>query len=331
MVTTCPYGINYIWLDTRILVFGFIVRTPSPSAANKKMMRRFAKNVVAPELVETAKRTYAQAGLRFSNDIEHRKREIIDTYVAERRYEIDYLQNLKPEIQRSLSFFHDYKQFIAQVRQNINVVLEARYPNGDLEDKLARALPAETAIYWASILMEEKLKTAFLLMNPERIVNGNEITIFRLHGLVTKYVRIYQATARAKQVNMRLEGTSNGDIKGNPTAIAVIPHTLIDNALKYAPRGTEVRVAFEEDDKAIGLRVTSLGPEVAEDEKAKIFELFYRGRGAQALDEEGAGFGLYLAQFVAKQIGANIEVSQGRVPDRKDLVTTFSVRFRRER
>ncbi|MGA7796509.1 MAG: hypothetical protein WCA19_26070, partial [Candidatus Acidiferrales bacterium] len=76
--------------------------------------------------IESAAQVYATAINAFDHDVKARKAAIITEYAKNRRYETDFLENLKPVIQQSFSFVHDYKQFIARVRQNINVVIEAR-------------------------------------------------------------------------------------------------------------------------------------------------------------------------------------------------------------
>ncbi len=118
---------------------------------------------------------------------------------------------------------------------------------------------------------------------------------------------------------------------GNPAAVPVIPHTLIDNALKYSKRGSEVRIEFQETNSDIDFRVISYGPQIADDELDKIFDVFYRGRSARDQEEEGAGFGLYLAQFIATTMGTRITVSQSAAESQFGYRTTFSVRFHRAR
>ncbi|MGD0778441.1 MAG: sensor histidine kinase [Candidatus Solibacter sp.] len=328
----CPHGFNFIRRKPEFLIFGFLIESQNTSAAHKKALRHYRSHILKPAEIERASQTFETVLRDFGEDIDAKKKAIIDEYRRTKRYQKEFLDNIRPEIQKSFSFLHDYRQFIARVRQNINVVLEHRYPGEDLDQKLSAALPAEKAIYWASILMEEKLQTAFLLLHPERITNPTDLTVFRLHGLVTKYLRIYDSAFAAKDVKVRVVGSSIGEIKGNGAAVPVIPHTLIDNALKYSERGAEVLIKFAETDHDVELSVSSYGPNIDDDEFEKIFEIFYRGRNATRQEEEGAGFGLYLAQFIANQMGTRIQVTQTR--DKKGTYgfwTTFSVRFTRER
>jgi signal transduction histidine kinase len=265
----------------------------------------------------------------FNAEISQAQAEIMEIYKADHKFKKELLETLKPEIQRNLAFLHDYKQFVARVKQNINVVL-SRYGSGEIDQLLAKATPSEAAIYWTSSMMIEKLQTAFLLLHPEKLQSPSP-TVFRLHGLVTKYIRIYNSSFVEKGVRLDVQGESLGDIRGDSTAIGVIPQTLLDNAFKYSEKGSRVIVTFQESDEAIVLSVASMGPRIEPDEVNKIFDLFYRGRNAVKMWEEGAGFGLHLAQFVALSLGTEIRVQQSPTRSRYGYETTFSVRFPRVR
>jgi signal transduction histidine kinase len=330
-VQTCSWGINFAWFDARLLVFGFLLPSDQGSAAHSKATRQYPRSRISLEALDEARQRYAQVLSAFAQDIEARKQAIIQDYVQSHRYEEDFLARVRPEIQRSLSITHDYRQFVARIRQLINVVLETRYPGVDLDQKLGRAFPSETAIYWAAALREEKLQTTMLLLNLDRMNGLGEEGVFRLHGLVTKYLRIYQASFDERGVRLRTVGVSVGSIRGVSKAVGVIPHTLIDNALKYSKRDSEVEVEFRETEREITLSVSSLGPRIAADERDKIFDVFYRGRDAKRQEEEGAGFGLYLAQLVATRMGTSIRVEQeGSQTSRFGHRTRFSVTFLRE-
>jgi len=329
-LVTCSYGVNYHRISERQVIFGFLLPGASATSAQKKTLRQHPENRITNSELTRAIGLLKDAQENIDNEILSAKKEIMEVYKAEQEFKTDLLDLLKPEMEKNLAFLHDYKQFVARVKQNINVVLKTRYGSGEIEELLAKALPSEVAIYWASSLMTEKLQTAFLLLHPEKLQSPN-VTIFRLHGLVTKYVRIYRTSFQDKGVLLDVQGASVGDVKGDSSAIGVIPQTLLDNALKYSERESKVSVSFQETESQIILSVNSFGPKIESDELNRIFELFYRGRNAIKLQEEGAGFGLHLAQFVARSFGSEIVVRQNPGRNRWGYETTFSVSFPRER
>lgn len=329
-LSVCSYGVNYQRISERQIVFGFLLPGATTTDAQKKALRQNPQNRISALELKRATDTLSQAQEAFEAEIARAQREIMEIYKKDQRFKRDLLEQLKPEIEKNLAFLHDYKQFVARVKQNINVVLKVRYGTGEVEQLLARALPAEAAIYWASSMMTEKLQTAFLLMHPEKLQSPSP-TVFRLHGMVLKYVRIYNSSFVEKGVKLEVQGESIGEIKGDSTAVGVIPQTLLDNALKYSEKGSKVTVSFLETDDSIDFSVTSFGPRIEADETEKIFDLFYRGRNAVRVQEEGAGFGLHLAQFVARSIGSEIRVLQSPTKARYGFETSFSIRFPRER
>jgi len=330
-LATCSYGIDYIHFDSELLVFGILVDGHSAlSTAQKKQRQLNPDKVVGSAELTRAVDCYRGAQKEMGIDLAARKAAIIANYQKSMQYTQEFLDSLQPSIQKSFSVLHDYRQFIGRVRQNINVLIETRYGGRDFDEKLGKSHPSEGAIYWASILMEEKLKTASMLVNPEQITSSGESKVFRLHGAVLKYVRIYNAAFVEKNVTLRVIGESVGMVRGHPQALPVIPHTLIDNALKYSLSGSDVREVFRESEYDIELKVISFGPRIEQDELTSIFEIFYRGRNATLQDEDGSGFGLYLAQFIAQQTGTSITVHQSPDQTRYGHQTTFSVCFRRE-
>lgn len=116
----------------------------------------------------------------------------------------------------------------------------------------------------------------------------------------------------------------------NPDAIGVIPHAFIDNAIKYAPDGTEILLTFAENAQTISFSVGSLGLQITKSEREHIFDLFFRAAAAGETSVDGTGFGLGLAQHIATEVGAKLGVSQEAKPSRPgNYWTTFSAEFQK--
>jgi two-component system OmpR family sensor kinase len=89
-------------------------------------------------------------------------------------------------------------------------------------------------------------------------------------------------------------------------------HQLVDNALKFSPAGTTVRVSLRADVEAneAVISVSDRGPGIRGDELPHLFERFYRGATARS-DENtpGLGLGLALSQAVVHAHGGRIEAA----------------------
>ena len=292
-------------------------------------MMRTVKPHVTREYVDVVVQRSREATAELEADLKRRRDQVIADYQASKGYQADLLELLRPDLETALAQVHDYKQFVQQIAQNLDVLLETRFPGRPIDEKLDLASHEEVAMYWTAQLMDEKLDAALYLLYPERVHQEHERRTFRFHGLVAKYAKIYQNRISSKGLHLRYEGETWASVEGNRRAIALIPHALLDNAIKYAPEGTEIVLRFSDDAEAINFEVESIGPRIESNELRRIFEPFYRGKAAKTRHVEGTGFGLAEAQHVARAIGTEIMVSQRPQRHREGFVTSFSIRIPR--
>jgi signal transduction histidine kinase len=269
---TCSYGINYQRFSDSLLLFGFLVRGSHLTPTQARAFRQNPGSVIDSSLLTRTVKLLKAEQQNFSDKKSATLSAIVDEYKAQIMFKPDLLELLRPQVRESLSFLHDYRQFVARVTQNINVVLQKRYPGQSIDQQLEHALREEAAIYWSAKLMEDKLYNTLMLMQPEQLTNAPR-TSFRLHGFIHKHFRIYEAAFAEKGVRIYENGTSVGEVNA-PQAFAAIPHSLLDNALKYSLRGSQVTVSYREDSDTIEFGVTSFGPKINSDELTKIFEPF---------------------------------------------------------
>ena len=92
-------------------------------------------------------------------------------------------------------------------------------------------------------------------------------------------------------------------VQGDAAALTALVRNLVDNALRYAPRGARVELRVLEEGGAVLLRVDDSGPGIVPAERGRVFDRFYRHAGA---DESGAGLGLAIVRSVAERHGATV-------------------------
>ena len=86
----------------------------------------------------------------------------------------------------------------------------------------------------------------------------------------------------------------------------VITH-LLENAAKYSPEGTPVRITAEHNGNQVVVSVSDKGPGIDSFEQSLIFEKFYRGRNQQYA-VHGTGMGLAIAKVIVEAHGGTIGV-----------------------
>jgi signal transduction histidine kinase len=105
-------------------------------------------------------------------------------------------------------------------------------------------------------------------------------------------------------------------VRGNADAIWDAIRNLVENAVSHSPTGGEVAVTVCQDGT---LTVADHGPGVPNEDRQRIFERFWRGRGAS---RPGAGLGLSIVAEIAKAHGGSIGVA-----DRPGGGAMFSLRI----
>lgn len=97
-------------------------------------------------------------------------------------------------------------------------------------------------------------------------------------------------------------------IRADREAIALALRNLLDNAIKYSPESSTVRVAVQSRGAFTSISVADQGPGIPHTEQRDIFRKFVRGTAARALNVKGTGIGLAIADHIVKAHGGCLEV-----------------------
>src|SRR6202011_2106571 len=126
--------------------------------------------------------------------------------------------------------------------------------------------------------------------------------------LAANAVEFYAPAAELKNIDLALRSNGPVPVSGDPVLLAQALSNLIDNALKYAPVNGAIEVAvLERGDGTAQVSVSDNGPGIADSEKHKVMERFYRCDASRGTP--GVGLGLSLVQAVAKLHGSALELS----------------------
>jgi signal transduction histidine kinase len=93
-----------------------------------------------------------------------------------------------------------------------------------------------------------------------------------------------------------------------PARLRVIVSNLVDNAAKYA--GGPVRVTARSTERAVVVAVSDHGPGLRGAAPEDLFAPFRRGPGSDGV--QGTGIGLYLARLLARTLGGDLTLREGR-------------------
>ncbi len=91
----------------------------------------------------------------------------------------------------------------------------------------------------------------------------------------------------------------------DPRRVEQILTNLLSNAQKYGSSATAPRVSIARRHDAVVVTVLNEGPSLANDERLKVFEPYYRGRERKA-EARGLGLGLYICKKLIEEHGGRI-------------------------
>ncbi|MCJ0764356.1 ATP-binding protein [Variovorax terrae] len=100
-------------------------------------------------------------------------------------------------------------------------------------------------------------------------------------------------------------------VQGQSEALRVLLRNLLDNAIKYTPVPGRVDVGLHIDGTQARLMVDDSGPGIAEPERERVFDRFYRAHSPDAAPAAtGSGLGLAIVQAIAQQHGAALRLER---------------------
>lgn len=112
--------------------------------------------------------------------------------------------------------------------------------------------------------------------------------------------------AEEKQIEMEMKEFSDMELLHDPRWTAEAISNVLDNAVKYSPAKSTIRIRVEPMVSYVLIEVEDEGIGIEKSEYPNIFKRFYRGKRPEAEAQEGAGVGLYLVRKIFEEQGGNV-------------------------
>jgi len=130
-----------------------------------------------------------------------------------------------------------------------------------------------------------------------------------------------QIVARQKNVEVTVDQFEEAPIQGDPTLVRQLIMIVLDNAVKFTDAGGQVhiRVSMREGVPTFSVEDTGIG--IKQEELSRVFQRFFRGETARSRTD-GAGLGLSIASWIAREHGADISLSS-EPGEGTNVVVTF--------
>ncbi len=136
-------------------------------------------------------------------------------------------------------------------------------------------------------------------------LHRDEVDLLTLAREVTAHLGVL---AEEKVQSLAAEGSAGVVVNGDRLVLRQALVNVVDNAIKYSPQGSRIRIAVSGDEATGRVDVIDQGPGIPPAHRDRIFERFYRIDKGRSREQGGAGLGLSLAQWAVTAHGGRIDV-----------------------
>lgn len=201
---------------------------------------------------------------------------------------------------------HQLKTPLANIIMNTELLQDPALGEEERKEFLEHTRSQADKMQW---LMADLLKASRLengIIHFDAGYTGIKETIARAVSAVF-------AQASSKKIGIMVEEFEDFKLYHNPKWTAEAMANLLENAVKYSPPDSHIRIILVRLDIYTRILIKDEGIGIPKSEFNQIFRRFYRGKEVE--QQEGSGLGLYLAQLILQcekgYITVSSEVGQG--------------------
>lgn len=222
----------------------------------------------------------------------------------------DDLSNLSEVLNGFLDKIEDLMNGIREVSNNI--AHDLRTPLSGLRSDIEalKGQPVEDYKIDALLLDADRILSIFQALlritNIEKGKRSQFLGDVNLATVIQDVVDLYDPVAEEKDIRLEIDADSDLKIRGDSDLIFQFLTNLIDNAIKFSPQGSVIRMYARMEKNQVITSIEDQGPGISDQEKEKVFKHFYRGDASR--NTPGNGLGLSLVRAVAEQHQAKISL-----------------------
>lgn len=235
---------------------------------------------------------------------------------------IDELNKLFKRLREA---FEREKRFAADAAHELRTPLAALKAQAQVALKATNEIEMRNALTKVLLGVDRSTHVIQQLLTLSRMVPQATIKEFEPVDIVKQAKEIIAdlaPAALAKNTEIELIAPeANLVVMGYPTAISILIRNLVDNAIRYTPNGSMVKVLIYSENCLLFFRVTDNGPGIPKELHNRVFERFFRVLGNKTT---GSGLGLGIVQQIAELHEAKIYLSAPEVGTGLQVTVIFS-------
>jgi len=214
------------------------------------------------------------------------------------------LSRLQSSVSRERRFIadaaHELRTPLAAMKINVEALQERSQFDGDK--------PLLQSLLNSGDRATRLVKQLLSLMRSDAIADAAGKDRVLLDAVVEERLAELAPIAREKSVELELHtGVDEAAVIAQREGLASLIDNLVENAIKYSPRGGTVTVRIDDTPGGIELSIADSGPGIPQQLRERVFERFFR---APDQAQSGSGLGLAIVRSVAEQLGATIVLAE---------------------
>ena len=223
-----------------------------------------------------------------------REREALLAREREARAEAERAARVRDEVLAMVS--HDLRSPLSAIAMSANGLLD-----GSADPRVLASAIADSS-QWALRIIRDLLDVTAIEAGGLAI-HREPMTVLAIAEMIWS---LFAAPAAAAGVTLEVEraGTPLW-VEADVDRLVQAVGNLVDNAIKFTPRGGRVALTVRQSGEAVRFRVEDTGPGIPPESLPHLFDRFWQ---AHQTGRGGAGLGLVIAQGIARGHGGSIEV-----------------------
>jgi two-component system phosphate regulon sensor histidine kinase PhoR len=219
-------------------------------------------------------------------------------------------------VTKELSVARLQSDFVAAVSHEFRTPLAAMcHLTESLEEN--RVDEDRRPLYYRTLARENRRLTKMVedLLDFARLESGRQVyrkEELEVGDLVRGVVDAFseEALANGRRIQLDLPADERR-VRGDSEALARAVRNLLDNAVKYSPASSPVRVEVSAEGQQVAVSVRDEGDGIAKTEQRRIFGKFVRGSSSRDLNVKGTGIGLAMVRHIVEAHGGSVVVDSG--------------------
>ncbi|MFL5455453.1 MAG: ATP-binding protein [Myxococcales bacterium] len=210
----------------------------------------------------------------------------------------DLLQRLRGALDAQRAFVADAAHGLRTPLAALNLQLQLVERATDAAERTAALADLRAGLERATHLVQQLLTLARAEPDAVPALAGEPV---RLADLVEEAVADHAIVAETKGVDLgATEVAGDAVVTGDRAALRILLANLVENAIRYTPRGGRVDVAAGRS----WLEVVDNGPGIPQADRERVFDRFYR----RSSGTQGSGLGLAIVKAIADRHSATVSL-----------------------